>query len=73
MMPLALPYFLESPRDLEIIGLVLGVIFWFQMLRFCAAREPNSAMKFLWMLFMIVVPGLGSLVYFLVRVARIRG
>jgi RsiW-degrading membrane proteinase PrsW (M82 family) len=68
MMPLALPYFLENARDLEIIGIVLGLIFWYQMLRLCAARERNSMARFLWIVFMIVAPGIGSLIYFLLRV-----
>jgi hypothetical protein len=72
-MPLALPYFLESARDLEIMGLALGIVFWFQMIRRCAMYEQHSAAKFLWMVFMIVVPGFGSLIYFLVRVVMIRG
>jgi hypothetical protein len=72
MTPLALPYFLENARDLELIGLVLGAIFWFQMLRHCARFEPNPATRFLWIAFMIVVPGVGALVYFLARVVRTR-
>jgi hypothetical protein len=67
VLPLAVPYFLENARDLEIIGLVLGVIFWIQMIRLCLTREPNSTGKFLWLAFMIIVPGLGSLVYFFTR------
>jgi len=72
-LPLAIPYFLENARDLEIIGLVLGVIFWIQMIRLCVTREPNSVEKILWLVFMVVVPGLGSLVYFFARVSRLRG
>jgi hypothetical protein len=70
MPPLALPAFLENSRDLELIGLVLGIIFWIQMIRLCATREPSSAQKFLWLAFMIFVPGLGSLLYFFLRVGR---
>jgi hypothetical protein len=69
----ALPYFLENARDLEIIGLVLGVIFWFQMLRRCALYEQSSPARFLWMVFIIAVPGIGSLAYYLLRVVKIRG
>ena len=68
-----MPYFLESARDLEIIGLALGIVFWFQMLRRCTLVEQNSLAKFFWMVFMIVVPGVGSLIYYLVRVVKLRG
>ena len=71
MLPFALPYFLENARDLEIIGLVLGIIFWFQMLRHCITREPDPVKKFLWLLFMIIAPGISSLIYFFARVARV--
>jgi hypothetical protein len=72
MLPFALPYFLANGRDLELFGLVLGFIFWFQMIRFCATREPASAQKIGWLLFMIVVPGIGSLLYFFFRAGRPR-
>ena len=71
MLPFALPYFLENVHDLEIIGLVIGVIFWYQMLRHCLTREPGSLTKFLWILFMLIAPGISSLIYFFVRVARV--
>jgi hypothetical protein len=73
MTPLALPYFLENARDLELIGVVLGIIFWIQMIRLCLTREPSSRQKVLWLIFMIAVPGLGSLIYFFVRVPALRG
>jgi hypothetical protein len=74
MLSLALiPYVLENGRDLEIIGLVLGVIFWIQMIRFCITREPHSMEKMLWLAFMICVPGLGSVIYFFTRVPKLRG
>ena len=73
MLPFALPYFLESARDIEIIGFVLGVIFWFQMLRHCLTREPDSVKKFLWLLFMFIAPGFSSLIYFFVRLAKVSG
>ncbi len=69
MLPLALPYFLESARDLELIGVVLGFVFWIQMIRLCLAREPSSPAKIAWLAFIVLVPGLGSLVYFFLRVA----
>jgi len=67
----AIPFFLENARDFEIIGFVLGVIFWFQMLRHCVTREPNSLKKLLWLFFMFIAPGLSSLIYFFIRVARV--
>jgi RsiW-degrading membrane proteinase PrsW (M82 family) len=69
MLPLALPYFLGNARDLELIGLVLGFVFWIQMIRLCLAQEPSSPAKVAWLVFMVLVPGLGSLVYFFLRVA----
>jgi len=69
MMPLALPYFLESSRGLEI----LGVLFWIWMIYECATRERNSVEKILWLLLVVFAPVLGSLIYFLVRVVKIRG
>jgi phospholipase D-like protein len=70
MLPLALPYFLENARDLELIGVVLCFVFWIQMIRFCLAREPSSPARFAWLAFLVLVPGLGSLVYFFLRVAN---
>jgi RsiW-degrading membrane proteinase PrsW (M82 family) len=69
MLPLAFPYFLENARDLELIGFVLGLIFWIQMIRLCLAREAPSPAKIAWLVFMVLAPGLGSLVYFFLRVA----
>jgi len=70
MMPLALfPTFLESARGLELIGL----LFWIWMIYECATRERNSAEKILWLLLVVFAPVLGSLIYFLVRIVRIRG
>ena len=66
------PALLGNPRELEIIGLVLGVIFWVQMIRYCVTREPASLEKIAWLAFIILVPGLGSLLYFLFRVSRLR-
>lgn len=69
MTPLALPYFFESFRGLE----VLGFIFWIWMIYECATRERNGTEKILWLLLVVLAPVLGSLVYFLVRVVKIRG
>jgi phosphotransferase system glucose/maltose/N-acetylglucosamine-specific IIC component len=71
MFTFAIPFFLENTRDFEIIGFILGVVFWFQMLRHCLTREPNSLKKFLWIVFMFIAPGLSSLIYFFLRVARV--
>ncbi len=72
MLPFALPYFLENGRDLELIGLVLGLVFWVQMIRLCATREPSSPAKVGWLVFMVLLPGVGSLLYFFLRVTRPR-
>ena len=69
MMPLALPYVLESARGLELVGL----LFWIWMVYECATRERQSAEKILWLLLVVFAPVLGSLIYFLVRVVKIRG
>jgi len=65
----ALPFFFESARGLEILGL----LFWVWMIYECATRERNSTEKVLWLLLVVFAPVLGSLIYFLVRVAKIRG
>ena len=72
MSTFAVPAFLESPRDLELIGLVIGVMFWFQMIRHCATQERPSWEKTLWLIFIIGAPGLGSILYFFLRVTRLR-
>jgi hypothetical protein len=69
MMPFALPYFLESRSGMVLIGF----LFWLWMIYHCATRERNSPEKVLWLLLVILVPDLGSLIYFLVRVVKIRG
>jgi hypothetical protein len=68
MIPLALPVF-ESAKGLEILGL----LFWIWMIYECATRERNSSEKILWLLLVVFAPVLGSLIYFLVRIVRIRG
>lgn len=68
-LPLALPFFFESGRGFEVIGL----FFWIWMIYECATRERNSMEKVLWLLLVIFAPVLGSLIYFLVRIVRIRG
>lgn len=65
----ALPYFLETPKGLMLIG----VLFWLWMIYHCATREKNSPEKVLWLLLVVLVPDIGALIYFLVRVVKIRG
>jgi hypothetical protein len=65
---LALPYFLESARGLELIGF----LFWIWMIYECATRERHSTEKILWLLLVVLAPVLGSLIYFLVRVVKIQ-
>jgi len=60
---------LFGARGLEILGL----LFWVWMIYECATREPNSTEKILWLLLVVLAPVLGSLIYFLVRVVKIRG
>ena len=68
-MPLALPMFFESARGLEFIGL----LFWVWIIYECATRERNSTEKVMWLLLVVLAPVIGSLIYFLVRVVKIRG
>ena len=68
MLP-SLPYALLGSGGLEIVGL----LFWIWMIYECATREKNSAEKILWLLLVVLAPVVGSLIYFLVRVVKIRG
>ena len=52
---------------------ILGLLFWLWMIYECATREPNSSEKILWLLLVVFAPVIGSLIYFLVRVVKIRG
>ncbi len=52
---------------------LLGLLFWLWMIYECITREPNSVEKVLWLLLVVFAPVVGSLIYFLVRVAKIRG
>ncbi len=61
--------YLEGSGGLALIGFA----FWIWMIYHCATREPNSSQKVLWLLLVVLVPDLGSLIYFLVRVVKIRG
>ena len=69
MPPLALPYFLESTSGLEIVGF----LFWIWIIYECATRERNSTEKILWLLLVIFAPVIGSLIYFFIRIVKIRG
>jgi hypothetical protein len=52
---------------------ILGLLFRLWMIYECATREPNSTEKILWLLLVVLAPVIGSLIYFLVRVVKIRG
>ena len=67
-MPLALPFFFESVRGMEFLGLAFSL--W--MLYECLVREKNPVEKILWFL-LILIPAVGPLIYFFVRVVKIRG
>jgi len=69
MMPFALPFFLESVKGLELIGFLFTI--W--MVYECINRERNSTEKILWLLLILFGFGIGPLIYFLVRVVKIRG
>ncbi len=70
-LPLAgiVPVFFESARGLELIGF----IFYIWMIYECWRREPNTPDKIMWLLLVALVPGIGSLIYFLLRVVKVRG
>ena len=68
-MNLPLANLLGSARGFEIIGF----LFWIWMIFECSKREPASFRKVLWMALVIFVPDIGSIIYFLVRVARVNG
>jgi hypothetical protein len=50
---------------------IIGILFWIWMIIECTRRErPGSTQKALWLLLVILVPDIGSLIYFLCRVVR---
>jgi hypothetical protein len=50
---------------------IIGILFWIWMIIECLRREPPGTMqKALWLLLVILVPDIGSLIYFLCRVVR---
>ena len=65
----ALPFLFESARGFAFLGL----LFWIWMIYHCATREPFSRDKILWLLFIVLIPDIGALVYFFIRVVKIRG
>ena len=65
-LPLA---FLASVQGMEMIGFA----FWFWMIYHCMTRELYSTQKILWLCLIVLVPAVGALIYFLVRVVKIRG
>lgn len=58
-----------ASRGLEFLGL----LFWIWMIYECATRERNSPEKVMWLLLVVLAPVVGSLIYFLVKVVKIRG
>jgi hypothetical protein len=53
------------------LGLI-GLLFYIWMIVECVRREKGSE-RLLWLLLVVLVPDIGSLIYFLVRVVRIQG
>jgi hypothetical protein len=51
---------------------LLGLLFYFWMIVECIRRE-RGASRIMWLLLVVLVPDLGSLIYFLVQVVKIRG
>jgi uncharacterized membrane protein len=51
---------------------LLGLLFYIWMIVECIRRERGME-RLLWLLLVVLVPDLGSLIYFLVRVAKIQG
>jgi hypothetical protein len=51
---------------------LLGLLFYFWMIVECIRRERGTR-RIMWLLLVVLVPDLGSLIYFLVQVVKIRG
>ena len=51
---------------------LLGVLFYIWMIVECVRRERGME-RLLWLLLVVCVPDIGALIYFLVRVVKIRG
>jgi len=69
MRVLALPFFFESLRGLE----MLGLLFCLWMIFECVSRERRKGQMVLWLLLILFTPPVGPLVYFFIRVVGIRG
>jgi hypothetical protein len=52
---------------------LLGFCFCIWMIYECATRERDFRTKLLWLLFICLVPPVGPLVYFFVRVVKVGG
>jgi hypothetical protein len=53
------------------LGLI-GLLFYIWMIYECIRRERGTT-RILWLLLVVLVPDLGSLIYFLVQVVKVRG
>jgi hypothetical protein len=51
---------------------LLGFLFYIWMIVECVRRERGME-RLLWLLLVILVPDIGALIYFLVRVVKIQG
>ena len=51
---------------------LLGLLFYCWMIFECIRRERGTTL-IMWLLLVVLVPDLGSLIYFLVQVVKIRG
>ena len=51
---------------------LLGLLFYIWMIVECVRRETGTD-RILWLLLVVLAPVVGSLIYFLVRVVKIRG
>jgi hypothetical protein len=53
------------------VGLI-ALLFYLWMIYECMRRETGSE-RILWLLLVVFAPEIGSLIYFLVRVVKVRG
>ena len=51
---------------------IIGLLFYVWMIVECVRRETGTE-RLLWLLLVVLVPDIGSLIYFLVRVVKIQG
>jgi hypothetical protein len=51
---------------------LIGILFYIWMIVECVRRERGTE-RLLWLLLVVLVPDLGALIYFFVRVVRIQG